>query len=203
MRNICLLTSKEFGVSYVTPPLQIKLTEDSSYKLRASYPRNTGNYIPPIEVKARSYLYGAKEDNRRLSGVLCFDNGTTDGFFVAWGLVLTGRTDSDVSESTLSDSVTLQRRATKVPWCKILEWESMMGVKYQHDTAGRGRQFTDGELRVRLLNFQAPSREPKLTGSGVSVDERCSPVPVRARITSIDFLGRSALELDIEIDSFR
>jgi hypothetical protein len=202
MRSVCLLTSNELGVKFVTPPLHIRLKQKSAkYALKASYPRNKGNYVPPVEIKVRSYMNTSVSDNS-LSGILCFDNGSSDGFFVAWGLVASARTDSGSSHSTLIDSSMTLKPSAKLPWCKILEWKKIMGKDYGRNSPHERDGLTNEDLRVRFQSLdEAPTRVMSFADSRVSSDMRSSPVQVKTKISSIDFLGRSTLELEIDVGS--
>lgn len=198
MRSVCLLTSSGLGVKYVTSPLRIKLRQETqNYSLKASYPRCNGDYIPPVEIKVRSYMENTSTDEN-LCGVLCFDNGTSDGFFVAWGMI-PGRTGSGAL-TTDSESSGLAP-PPKTPWCKIIEWRRIMGEDYCSDAIRGDHSFANGEMRIRFLNREAHRKKISSAGPKVSIDTRSSPVRVTTKINSVDFLGRSVLELDVEVDS--
>lgn len=74
-----------------------------------------------------------------------------------------------------------------------------MGEEYCADTDEvlGGNRFDDGELKAR---FFTSARRRKSIDLRVPVDTRSSPTSVTTRIRSIDFLGRSVFELDVEID---
>lgn len=198
-RNVCLLSSRWNFSGFVTPPLHIKpifQSSDMNYCLRASYPKARGNYIPPAEIDPLDMLKETRFTSRDdgLSGILCFGNESFDGFMVVWGQ----KPSRPGAQLLGSESPRESELQLKMPWCKVLEWDSASLGEYDPQKANH---IDSVDLFYNQFCSIAPGDISSSSRS--SIDIRHTANLVIARINSPQYLGRTICELEVEIYAIR
>lgn len=189
-----------------SPPLYISLTGPFKYHYRSieSKPPAQGSYVPPSDMTPFPLRFRnhqpphvptqAQAQTLNPIGVLYFRHNTlpSSGFFVLWGLQVSQLEITEPS-STLGRSWWDEAE----PTCAVVSWEDLIDGQLEKEhpvespTSYLLRMYTRCRVYQTIAGRGWPSRTQELvTGDGYFI---------RAKITTVDFLDRRGLRLEVEL----
>ncbi|KAJ4310201.1 hypothetical protein N0V84_011095 [Fusarium piperis] len=184
-----------------TPAIRIDPTigghDDMGYRIRTSLPEleeaPNGHVRDPAFMIRKPEEVGPSEWGGDVSGLLAIDDGSSHGFFVAYGITV--HYDADI------DGLDYAARSEFYPWCQLLEWDQVVldGVFTPDDD--KLADILDG--MIFFIYDRADVLEPVQQVQEVQLRDSMSwtGLGIRAQVamTPNTFLDQTMYELEIAV----